>query len=382
MQGRRMQGRRMQGLHAIFHLGVKELRSLRRDPVMIGLIVWAFSLAIYTAANGVAHDLRNAAIAVVDHDRSQLSTRIRQALLGPQFKTPELIDFDEIDPGMDSGRYTFVLVFPPSFEADVLAGDRPSLLLDIDATASMQAGIGRAYVSQIAAREIAAYLQLEDAAPPVDPTVRIAFNPNLESAWFTSVMTLIQNVTMLSIVLTGAAFIREREHGTIEHLLVMPLTPMQIMLAKVWASALVILAAVAVSLWLVIEQLLGVRVAGSVPLFLAGTVLYLLFSTSLGIFLATLARSMPQFGLLFILVALPMNMLSGGNTPIESQPEALQTLMQAVPSTHFVAFAQAILYRGAGLDAVWPQFAATLGIAVLFFAVAAARFRRSIATLG
>jgi len=377
-----MRDQTMQGLRAIFFLGIKELRSLRRDPVMIGLIVWAFSLAIYTAANGVAHDLRNAAIAVVDQDRSQLSTRIRQALLPPQFQAPALIDFDEIDPGMDSGRYTFVLVFPPRFEADVLAGERPELLLEIDATASMQAGIGRAYVTQIAAQEVAHYLQVQDADPPVDLTVRIAFNPNLESAWFTSVMTLIQNVTMLSIVLTGAAFMREREHGTIEHLLVMPLTPMQIMLAKVWASALVILVAVAVSLWLVIEQLLAVQVAGSVPLFLAGTCLYLLFSTSLGIFLATLARSMPQFGLLFILVALPMNMLSGGQTPLESQPEALQTLMQAVPSTHYVASAQAILYRGAGLDAVWPQFAATLGIAALFFAVAAARFRRSIATMG
>ena len=213
-------------------------------------------------------------------------------------------------------------------------------------------------------------------------TVRIDFNPNLESAWFTSVMTLIQNVTMLSIVLTGAAFIREREHGTIEHLLVMPLTPMQIMLAKVWASGLVILFAVAVSLWVVIERLLAVEVAGSVPLFLVGTALYLLFSTSLGIFLATLARSMPQFGLLFILVALPMNMLSGGNTPIESQPEALRMIMQAVPSAHFVAFAQAILYRGAGFDAVWPHFAATFGIAALFFAFAAARFRRSIAAMG
>ncbi len=369
-------------MRAVLFLGIKELRSLRRDPVMIGLIVWAFSLAIYTAANGVAHDLRNAAIAVVDQDRSQLSTRIRQALLAPQFNAPALIDFDDIDPAMDSGRYTFVLVVPPRFEADVLAGDRPDLLLDIDATASMQAGIGRAYVTRIAAREIAGYLQLADDAPPVDLTVRIAFNPNLESSWFTSVMTLIQNVTMLSIVLTGAAFMREREHGTVEHLLVMPLTPLQIMLAKVWASALVILVAVAVSLGLVVEGLLAVRVAGSVPLFLAGTALYLLFSTSLGIFLATLARSMPQFGLLFILVALPMNMLSGGQTPLESQPEALQALMQAVPSTHYVAFAQAILYRGAGIDAVWPQFLATLGIAAVFFAVAAARFRRSIAAMG
>lgn len=375
--------RTMDQIRAIFFLGVKELRSLRRDPVMVGLIIWAFSLAIYTAANGVSHDLRNASIAVVDQDRSQLSTRIRQALLPPQFKPPVMIGYGDIDPGMDSGRFTFVLVFPPHFEADVLAGNRPAMLLDIDATASMQAGIGRAYVTRIAAQEIAAYLHSSDLyTAPVGLTVRIAFNPNLESAWFTSVMTLIQNVTMLSIVLTGAAFVREREHGTVEHLLVMPLTPMQIMLAKVWASGLVILGAVSVSLWVVIERLLAVPVIGSIPLFLAGAALYLLFSTSLGIFLATLARSMPQFGLLFILVALPMNLLSGGNTPIESQPATLQVLMQAVPSTHFVSFAQAILFRGAGFAAVWPQFLATVAIAALFFGVAAARFRRSIASIG
>lgn len=372
----------MDGLRNVFHLGVKELRSLRRDPVMIGLIVWAFSLAIYTAANGIAHDLRNATIAIVDHDRSQLSERIRQALLPPQFAAPALIGFDEIDPGMDSGRYTFVLVFPPRFEADVVAGNRPELLLAIDATASMQAGIGRAYVTRIAAQEIAGFLQVPKAlAAPVALTVRIAFNPNLESAWFTSVMTLIQNVTMLSIVLTGAAFIREREHGTIEHLLVMPLTPMQIMLAKVWASGAVILLAVSASLWLVIERLLAVEIAGSVPLFLAGTALYLMFSTSLGIFLATLARSMPQFGLLFILVILPMNLLSGGQTPIESQPEALQQIMQLVPSTHFVRFSQAILYRGAGIEAVWRDFAATAASGIVLLTLAGLRFRRSISTL-
>ena len=194
-------------------------------------------------------------------------------------------------------------------------------------------------------------------------------------------MQLLQQVTMLSIVLAGAALIREREHGTIEHLLVMPLTPFEIMMAKVWSNGLVILVAVGLSLWLVVETLLQVPVAGSRALFLAGTAFYLFFSTALGIFLGTLARSMPQFGLMFMLVVLPMNMLSGGNTPIESQPRLLQAIMQAVPSTHYVSFAQAILYRGAGLDIVWPEFALVAGIGGLFFAFSAARFRASIARL-
>jgi ABC-2 type transport system permease protein len=370
-------------LENIYRLGVKELFSLRRDVVLLALVVWAFSFSVYTAATGMSHDLRNGSIAIVDEDRSQLSMRIRQAFLPPYFKTPALISFKQIDPAMDSGRYTFVVVIPGNFQADVLAGREPAIQVNIDATAMMQAGIGDGYISGILSQEISRFVDPSGSQPdtPVELKTRYAFNPNLTSSWFTGVMEIINNVTMLSIVLTGAALIREREHGTIEHLLVMPLTPFEIMMAKVWANGLVILVAVSLSLWLVVETLLQVPVAGSRPLFIAGTALYLFFATALGIFLATIARSMPQFGLLFMLVALPMNLLSGGETPVESQPELLQTVMQAVPSTHFVSFAQAILYRGAGIDIVWPKFALVTAIGSIFFAFAAVRFRKSIAVM-
>jgi ABC-2 type transport system permease protein len=370
----------MRRLITIWRLGIKELYSLRRDVVLLALIVWAFSASIYAAATGISHELNNAAIAIVDEDRSQLSLRFRHALLPPQFKPPRMITFAEIDPGMDIGRYTFVLIIPSGFEADLLAGRQPEIQLNIDATATMQAGIGANYVESILAQEIRRFVADGGGttALPVVLKPRYAFNPNVTSSWFTSIMELINNVTMLTIVLTGAALIREREHGTIEHLLVMPVTPFEIMMAKVWANGAVIVAAVGLSLWLVVERLLDVPVPGSILLFLGGTVLYLFFATALGIFLATIARSMPQFGLLFILVLLPMMLLSGGQTPIESQPRALQTVMQAVPSTHFVAFAQAILYRGVGIEDVWPHFLVVAGIGAAFFALAAFRFRRSI----
>jgi len=373
----------MRRLENIYRLGVKELFSLRRDAVLLALVVWAFSFSIYTAATGISHDLRNGSIAIVDEDQSQLSARIRQAFLPPYFKDPTLISFQEIDPAMDSGRYTFVLVIPHNFEADVLAERKPAIQVNIDATAMMQAGIGDGYISSILRQEISRFVDPggTDSDSVVELKARYAFNPNLTSSWFTSVMEIINNVTMLSIVLTGAALIREREHGTIEHLLVMPLTPFEIMMAKVWANGFVILVAVSLSLWLVVETLLQVPVAGSRPLFIAGAALYLFFATALGIFLATIARSMPQFGLLFMMVALPMNLLSGGQTPVESQPQLLQIIMQAVPSTHFVSFAQAILYRGAGIDIVWPQFALVTAIGGVFFAFAVARFRKSIAVM-
>jgi ABC-2 type transport system permease protein len=263
----------------------------------------------------------------------------------------------------------------------VLAGRQPALQVDVDATAMVQAGLGSGYAQQIITTEIADFLSHAEGGPlsTVNLDVRIAFNPNLTTAWFTSVMGIINNITMLAIILAGAAVVREREHGTMDHLLVMPLTPFEIALSKVWANGLVIATAVGLSLYFVVRLILGIPIAGSIPLFMVGVVIYLFFATAIGIFLGTVARSMPQLGLLYMLVYLPMNMLSGSNTPLESMPPWLAAAMQVSPSTHFVSFAQSILYRGARLDVVWPEFLAVAVIGALFFGVAILRFRSVVA---
>lgn len=368
----------MRRLANIYWLGTKELRSLGHDLVLLGLIVYTFSFAVYSQAQGISQELRNASVAIADEDWSPLSRGIAQALLAPYFQPPQAVAVGDIDRLMDLAQYTFVIDIPPNFQKDVVAGRRPAIQVNVDATAMMQAGIGASYIEQIAGAEIARFVGRADATeePPVDLVVRVAFNPNLASSWFTSIMAIINNVTMLAIILAGAAVIREREHGTMDHLLVMPLSPFEIAMAKIWANGLVIAVAVALSLLVVVRGILGVPITGSIPLFMAGVMLYLFFATAIGIFLGTVARSMPQLGLLFMLVALPMNMLSGGNTPLESMPRWLGILMQASPSTHFVSFAEAILYRGAGIEVVWPQFLAVAVIGGLFLTLALFRFRR------
>jgi ABC-2 type transport system permease protein len=241
----------------------------------------------------------------------------------------------------------------------------------------VQAGLGAGYIQQIITNEVADFLSHTEGGPlsRVSLVVRIEFNPNITTAWFTSVMAILNNITMLAIILAGAAIIRERERGTMDHLMVMPVTPFEIAMSKVWANGLVITVAVGLSLYGVVRTLLGVPIAGSIPFFLVGVMIYLFFATAIGVFLGTVARSMPQLGLLYMLVYLPMNMLSGSNTPLESMPPWLATVMQASPSTHFVSFAQAILYRGAGIDVVWPQFVIVALIGSLFFALAILRFR-------
>lgn len=375
-----MRSRWPRHLANIRRLGVKELWSLWRDPMMLILIVYTFTAAIYLAGTAMPETLNKAPLAIVDEDHSTLSTRIASAFYPPQFMPPVAIDHTQVDPGLDSGRFTFVLVIPPDFERDVLAGRTPQVQLNVDATRMSQAFTGSGAVQQIVLGEVNEFVQRNrgSASLPVELAVRSRFNPALTPSWFGSLMEVVNNITMLSIILTGAALIREREHGTVEHLLVMPVTPTEIMLAKVWSMGAVVLLAAGVSLSLVIQGALRVPIEGSVPLFLVGATLHLFATTSMGIFMATLARSMPQFGLLMMLTMMPLQMLSGGMTPRESMPLWVQTAMSLAPTTHFTELSQAILYRGAGLDVVWTSFLALLLIGSALFALSLRRFRRAI----
>ena len=368
----------------LFRLGVKELASLRHDPMMLFLILYAFSAAVVFVSSGVKLEVTNAAIAVVDQDRSELSTRMIDAFAPPFFQTPVLLEADAVDRAMDVGRFGFVLQIPPNFEADVLRGRTPGLGLTVDATVMVQAGNGATYVQSILLQEAATWLHGKgiEAQLPIAVVPRVWFNPNVEGRWFSSIMQLINSIVILSILLVGAAVIREREHGTIEHLLVMPVSAAEIALAKVLANGAVLLVAVVLSMELVIRGLLGVPIAGSRALFLFGTTIFLFSTTSLGILIATLARSMPQFALMSIPVFTTMLLLSGNMTPLESMPTILQWAMHVSPSVYYVQFAQGVLYRGATFGLVWFPLVVMAGLGGIFLAYATHRFHVMLSRVG
>ncbi len=371
----------MRSLLNIWWLGLKELRSLCSDFVMVLFVAYAFTMAIYVQATGTSNEVNNASIAFVDEDDSALSMELMNAFYPPRFQRPALIAAEDVEDAMDKGQFMFVVDIPPNFENDLRAQRQPEIQLNIDATAMQQAGIGSNYIKNILNDRISSFMRRQDKVDnqPVRLVVRKMFNPNGTSAWFTSVVAIINQITLLTVVLTGAAVIREREHGTLEHLLVMPLNSFEIALAKVWANGLVILIATAASLYLVVHKALAVPFAGSVPLWFAGVILYLFFATALGIFLGTIARSMAQFALLIILVIVVLQLLSGGSTPVESQPTWLQYLTFFLPSRHFVSFSQIIIYRGGGWNAVWQQFLIVAAVGVGFFYYSLTLFRKSIA---
>ncbi len=231
---------------------------------MILFVVYAFTMAIYVQATGTSNEVNNASIAFVDEDGSALSKELINAFYPPRFQHPVLIDAGEVEDAMDRGRFMFVVVIPPQFENDLRANRNPDIQLSIDATAMQQAGIGANYIKNIINDRVSNFLKRTDdtTEQPIRLVVRKLFNPNGVSSWFTSVVAIINQITLLTIVLTGAAVIREREHGTLEHLLVMPLSAFEIALAKVWANGLVILIATAVSLYFVVLQGTGGSLCG------------------------------------------------------------------------------------------------------------------------
>jgi ABC-2 type transport system permease protein len=364
----------------IFWLGTKELRSVLGDIVMVILLIWVFSFQIYSRSTAINESVNNASIAIVDEDHSTLSRSIANAFYPPYFKVAEVISPTEIDQAMDQDRFMFVVVIPPKFEQDVREGRQPNVQINIDATAVSQASLGNSYIQNIVTNEVNHFINRSDDSTPYPVTLvqRRAFNPNGTAMWFGAIVALLDNLSMLTIILTGAALLREREHGTIEHLLVMPLTSFQIVMSKVWANGLIILVAFSLSLLFVVETILDVPIAGSRWLLLGGTTIYLFAAAAIGIFLGTIARTMAQFALLMLMVIMPMMMLSGGLTPIESQPELIQPVTWFLPSRHYMAFAQAVVFRGADLNIIWPELLTIIGLGSIFFMASLALFRRSI----
>ena len=365
----------------IFRLVIKELRSIRADPVMLILVVYAFTISVNTVASGAVTEATNLSVGIVDEDGSDLSRQIAEALRRPTFQPPVQITASDIDPMMDQGRLLFVVEIPPNFEADVRANRKTGLQINVDATAVAQAGNGASYLRTAIANEIQRFISGKDAwqGAPINLVVRAAFNPNLKTPWFSAMTQVINQITLLTVILTGAALIREREQGTVEHLLVMPLIPTEIMLAKMFANGLVILVAAMFSLQFVVHWWIGSPINGSLLLFLLGAAIYALVVAALGIMLGTLATTMGQLGLLAMPVLMVTQLLSGSSTPMESMPVWLRYVMQTIsPTPHFVAFAQAVLFRGADITLVWRPMVAMIIIGVVYFAVAQGRFRRVI----
>ncbi|HSQ97349.1 MAG TPA: ABC transporter permease [Rickettsiales bacterium] len=362
-----------------YTLGIKEIKSFLNDKIFVIFVIWAFTLNIVIAANAGNLEVKNAAVAVVNEDHSVLSRNILMSLREPYFQEPVEISFNEINNALDKGKYSFVIVIPSYFQANLLAGKPTEIQLNIDATVVSQAYVGSTYIKQIINTEISNLLETNlssnKSRPVFEQVIRVKYNPNTKSEWFMSIAEVIMMGTILSIMLPAVALVREKESGTIEHLLVMPITPQEIMLSKIWSNSIIILLFAIASVLFIVQGYYGVKIEGSLVLFFIGFIIFQFSITSLGIVLATFANNTAQLALLTIAVMMPMVFLSGAFTPMESMSPIVQEIMFLSPLKHCMDFSFAVIFRAATFLDIWKPMLFMIIYGIILFTLSSLRFK-------
>ena len=358
----------------------KELLQLMRDLPLVLFLIYSFTLSMYVSAAGVTMQLRNAALLVHDADHSRSSRELIHLFQPPYFRVlGEISDAKNGMRQLDRGGAMALLDIPPRFHEALRGGEQPALQLLVDTTNAAQGLSAAGYAGRIVARfglERGVPGHRGSDLPIVNSEHRVWFNQNQNETWFQSITHLLRMVTIFSILLPAAALVREKERGTVEQLLVSPLSPFQIMCSKVLAMAAVILVATAVAFFLVMQPAFGVPMRGSGALFFLLTAVFVVTSAGFGLLAATLTRNQAQVGMLTLLLIAPMLLLSGIASPFEAMPAWVQGLMALSPLRYYIDITMGILLKGAGLTLLWSSVMTMTVLGTAVFSLGIWRFRR------
>ena len=362
----------------------KEIRQLFRDPRTKRVIFVAPIIQLVLFGYAVNTDVRNVATAVVDHDRTPESRQLVDALTASGYFRVALTSDRSADLGeaLDAGRAVVALEIPPGYARDLRAGRAPAVQLLLDGTNSNTATVAQGYATRIVAN-LGARLSAESFAERgvtpggIDLRARAWFNPALESRTYNVPAVIGVIVLLMCLLLTALAVVREREVGTLEQLLVSPLSPTELMLGKTIPVAGIAL----VQLTLVTSVALlwfDIPLRGALPTLALAAAVFILAGLSLGLLVSTISATQQEAFLSMFLFLMPAIILSGFLYPIDTMPEFFQHLTLANPLRHFLEIVRGIFLRGAGLAELWVQFVVLAGMALTGLGVATWRFRMTL----
>jgi ABC-2 type transport system permease protein len=365
-------------LRRLFSLLLKEYRQFFRDRPLILIVLYVFTIEIYVAGTGFNIEVRNYPTAVYDRDRTQTSVQLLEKFRQPYFQVTHFLTTDaEMEALLNQGRVSLVILIPQGFSRRLAEGRVAEVQAVADGTLSNTALLALGYVELISQRFAA---ELTGPRPPAGVRIvyqpRVFFNPNQKAEWFASLIELFAVITLVSILLPGAAMVREKEYGTLEQLLVTPLRAAEIMLAKVLSMASIVLVSSLLSLFLVIYPIFGLPYRGGLPFFLISTALYVFSATGAGLLIATVCRSLSETILFLLIIIAPILFLSGSWTPLEAMPTALRLITYLSPLRYYLNLGEGLLVRGTPWYWLLEDF---LGLALLgltLFAFSAWRFRK------
>jgi ABC-2 type transport system permease protein len=374
-------------LRRIFGLIRKEFAQIFRDRAVVAILIWAFTASIYTSGRGRAMEITNVATAVYDTSRSPASREFLSHLQPPYFKFVAYLNREEdITKWLDSGKASIVVIIPPDFQRKVSGAGQAHIQVISDGALAIPATIAVAYVAQISSTYSITILEQRASAvglhlnnlPGVDERVRVKFNPNMLSAWFSSLLELMNMFTMVSLLLTAANLVREKEHGTLEQLLVSPARPIEIFLAKIIPTLVLVLGLSAFSFLLILKPVFHVPIRGSLFLFYSVAALYVFAMTSMGIAIAVVARNLSQAMMIMLLILQPMIFLSGAWNPPEAMSPWMRWLSLISPMRYFIDFGYGVILKGNGLSIVAWDIAGIVILGSALFTFSLWWFQRSL----
>ena len=367
----------------------KEFAQLLRDRPLVIILLWAFTAAIYSAGQGRATETLNVATAVCDLSRGPASREFVSHLQPPYFKLVAWLRHEsEITAWLDRGKAAVVVIIPPDFQRQIDGTGQARIQVLTDGALAMPATVANSYIATISARYSVEVLdrRVDRAgrtavrAPSLDDRVRVTFNPNMLSAWFAALLELLNMCTMVSLLLTAASLVREKERGTIERLLVSPARPIEIFLGKAIPTIALVLILSALSFVLVLVPVFGLPIRGSLWLFFSVTALYVFAMTSMGIAIALVARNMAQAVLIMILILQPMIFLSGAWNPPEAMSPWLRGISLLSPLRYYIDFAFGVILKGNEASVVVADIVGIVTLGIVLFAFSLIWFERSLAT--
>jgi ABC-2 type transport system permease protein len=363
----------------------KELKQLVKDRALFAYTVFIFTLDIVLAAGATSVDLHHAPLAMLDAQQQAAARELAGRFQAPYFDARHrLVDARQASLLLERGEARAVLSVPQHFQEDLALGHQTEVQLLVDTAQATQGFLVASYAQRIVADFGSQWADRAMLRADIDPArlpeVRAAarywHNASLDERWFNTVSELLTMLTIAAIVLPAAALVREKERGTIEQLLVAPVAPLQVVLSKVLAMVLVMVAGTAIAVLGVMHAGYGVPFRGSVALFFAVVALFAMACAGVGIVASGFARNSGQMGLIVVLIVVPIIMLSGTWNMIESMPEWLRGLVELSPLRHFIVLAYGILIRGASFDVLWPPLLKMLALGASLFAIGVLRFRR------
>ena len=372
-------------MRGVLHIVRKELIQVFRDRNMLRIIFLMPLFQLFVLGYAITFDVKNVGLLVIDRDGSSASRS-----LVDRFRESEHFIVKEIaDPGsgierhLRRGEAILALVIPEHFARDLDTGKSPEVGILVDGQNSNTAGIALGYCSRImyrfmsdrAAQTLARHPTIRRDVRLIEPETRIWYNPELKSVYFMIPGIVAILLTVITMLLTGLAIVKEREAGTLEQLLVTPLKPWQIIAGKTIPFAMLGLAELALAttvgvLWFKIP------VVGNIGLLALLALTFILTTLGLGVFISTMAGTQQQALFITWFFLQMFVLLSGIFYPIENMPRAVQAITLINPLRYFVAINREIFLKGGGLGVLWPELRSLLVIGVCVFTFATLRFHR------